>query len=89
MGLTRPGKGYVSIVTDDLRPVAGSQGWSYASMRFDPQQDSRTVALVRDDGTQAEFTVPEFVNEPLDLRAIAQIVIASCERWQNRQGVGG
>jgi hypothetical protein len=47
------------------------------------------VPLVRDDGTTAAFTVPDFVSEPQDLQAIAEIVIAACERWENRQGVGG
>jgi hypothetical protein len=47
------------------------------------------VPLVRDDGTAAAFTIPEFVSEPGDLQAIARIVIAACERWENRQGVGG
>ena len=47
------------------------------------------MPLVRDDGTGAAFTIPEFVSEPGDLQAIAHIVIAACERWENRQGVGG
>jgi hypothetical protein len=29
------------------------------------------------------------VSEPRDLQEIAHIVIAACERWENRQGVGG
>ena len=49
----------------------------------------RTVPLVRDDGTTTAFTIPEFVSEPRDLEEIAHIVIAACERWENRQGVGG
>ena len=47
------------------------------------------MPLVRDDGTAAAFTVPEFVSEPRDLAEIARIVIAACERWEKRQGVGG
>ena len=47
------------------------------------------MPLVRDDGTTAAFTIPEFVSEPSDLGEIARIVIAACERWENRQEVGG
>ena len=31
----------------------------------------------------------DFANLERDLQAIARIVIAACERWENRQGVGG
>ena len=54
-----------------------------------PDTERRTVPLVRDDGTTTAFTIPEFVSEPRDLEEIAHIVIAACERWENRQGVGG
>ena len=46
-------------------------------------------ALFRFDPATAAFTIPEFVSEPRDLGEIARIVIAACERWENRQGVGG
>jgi hypothetical protein len=76
-------------VTDAISPVPGTEHWSYGSFSFDLETGLRTVPLVRDDGTAATFTVPEFVSEPRDLGAIACIVIAACERWENRQGVGG
>jgi len=62
---------------------------TYGSFEFDPDTGHRTVPLVRDDGTTAAFTIPEFVSEPSDLGEIARIVVAACERWENRQGVGG
>ena len=76
-------------MTDAISPVAGAEHWSYGAFVFDREAGRRTVPLVRDDGTTAAFAIPEFVSEPRDLAAIAQIVIAACERWENRQGVGG
>ena len=76
-------------MVDPVSPIPGIEHWSYGSFDFDQVSERRTVPLVRDDGMAAEFTVPEFVNEPADLRAIAQIVIAAWERLQNRPGVGG
>ena len=77
------------MVTDAITPVPGAEHWSYGAFDFDSETGRRTVPLVRDDGTTAEFTVPELVSEPRDLQEIAHIVIAACERWENRQGVGG
>jgi hypothetical protein len=76
-------------MTEAVSAVPGIEHWSYGSFEFDPDTGRRTVPLVRDDGTTAAFTIPEFVNEPRDLEAIARVVIAACERWENRQGVGG
>jgi len=76
-------------VTDAVGPVPDTEHWSYGSFRFDLDVARRAVPLVRDDGTAAAFTVPEFVSEPRDLAEIAGIVIAACERWERRQGVGG
>ena len=76
-------------MTEAVSAVPGIEHWSYGSFEFDLETGCRTVPLVRDDGTTAAFTIPEFVNEPRDLEAIARIVIAACERWENRQGVGG
>ena len=81
--------GYGGVVTDAISAVPGAEHWSYGSFEFDRKTGRRTVPLVRDDGTAAAFTIPEFVSEPGDLQAIAHIVIAACERWENRQGVGG
>ena len=81
--------GYSGMVSDAITPVPGAEHWSYGAFEFDLETGRRTVPLVRDDGTAAEFTVPELVSEPHDLQEIAHIVIAACERWENRQGVGG
>lgn len=76
-------------MTDAVSAVPGIENWSYGPFEFDADTGRRAVPLVRGDGTTAAFTVPEFVNEPRDLEAIARVVIAACERWENRQGVGG
>ena len=81
--------GYGGVVTDAITAVPGADHWSYGPFEFDHETGRRTVPLVRDDGTTAAFTIPEFVSEPGDLQAIAHIVIAACERWENREGVGG
>ena len=79
----------LDMAADSVSDIPGVEQWSYGAFDFDEAGERLTVPLVRDDGTAAAFSVPEFVNEPADLRAIAQIVIAACERWENRQGVGG
>lgn len=89
LGLLQAHGGYSGIVTDAVSPVPDADHWSYGSFQFDLDTAVRTVPLVRDDGTEAVFTVPEFVSEPRDLAEISRIVIAACERWENRQGVGG
>lgn len=76
-------------MSESVSVVPGTERWSYGAFEFDADTNLRTVPLVRDDGRVAAFTVPEFVSEPRDLQEIARIVIAACERWENRQGVGG
>ena len=89
LGLLQAHGGYSGIVTDAVSPVPDADHWSYGSFQFDLDTAVRTVPLVRDDGKATSFTIPEFVSEPHDLQEIARIVIAACERWENRQGVGG
>ena len=42
-----------------------------------------------DDGASADFTIPDFVNDPQDLRQIAIVVIGALEKWEDVQGLGG
>jgi len=44
--------------------------------------------LVRDDGLSAEVTVPDFVQDPEDLRQIALVVISAREKWDDVKGLG-
>jgi hypothetical protein len=82
-----PGK--ADTMTEAISTVPGAERWSYGPFEFQLDTGLRTVPLVRDDGRAASFTIPEFVSEPRDLQEIACIVIAACERWEDRQGVGG
>src|ERR1700756_1997006 len=51
--------------------VPGFERWSYGAFAEDHEQRLRTVPLHRDDGRSVEFTVPDFVADPEDLRGIA------------------
>ncbi len=82
-----PGK--ADTMTNAISTVPVAERWSYGPFEFQLDTGLRTVPLVRDDGRAASFTIPEFVSEPRDLQEIACIVIAACERWEDRQGVGG
>jgi hypothetical protein len=37
----------------------------------------------------AEFDVPDFVNDPLDLRRVALVVIGALEKWEKVEGLEG
>jgi hypothetical protein len=76
-------------MVEPVSPVPGVERWSFGAFDFDLETERRTVPLVRDDGTVAAYTLPEFVSDPADLEAVARIVINARERWENRQGVGG
>ena len=69
--------------------VPGVEGWSYGAFRQDHETETITVPVVREDGGSAEFTVPKYVEDPEDLRAIAKIVIEAFDKWEAVQGLGG
>jgi hypothetical protein len=71
-----------------VSPVPGFERWSYSAFRQDHESESISVPVVRDDGGSAEFTVPKFVEDPADLRAVAMVVIEAFERWEAVQGLG-
>jgi hypothetical protein len=71
-----------------VSPVPGVERWSYGAFGQDHESESVTVPVVRDDGEAAEFTVPEFVEDPADVRAIAMVVIEAFEKWEAVQGLG-
>lgn len=78
----------VGVEDDTVSPIPGADRWSYGPFRQDGQRATRTVPLHRDDGTSTEFTVPEFVSDPEDVRAIAAIVIGALEKWEKVEGLG-
>jgi len=67
--------------------IPGVERWSYGAFRQDHDSESITVPVVRDDGGSAEFTVPKFVEDPADLRAIATVVIQAFEKWEAVEGL--
>lgn len=69
--------------------IPGAERWSYGPFAQDYDGETITVPLQREDGTSAEFTVPQFVNDPEDVRSIAMVVIGALEKWENVQGLGG
>lgn len=72
-----------------VSPIPGVPRWSYGAFRQDHESESITVPVVRDDGGSAELTVPKFVEDPEDLRAVAIVVIGAFEKWEAVQGLGG
>ena len=73
---------------EEVSPIPGADGWSYGPFQQDGDEASRTVPLRREDGKSAEFTVPDFVSDPEDLREIAGIVIGALEKWEQVKGLG-
>lgn len=68
--------------------IPGFDDWSYGVFRQDSGAKTITVPVVRDDGESVEFTVPEFVEDPEDLREVAGIVIRAMQKWDAVQGLG-
>jgi hypothetical protein len=71
-----------------VSPIKGAEGWSYGPFEHGNERGPIKVQLVRDDGAEAEFSVPDFVNDPEDLRQIALVVIGAYEKWGDVQGLG-
>ena len=69
--------------------IPGTDRWSYGPFEQVHESRSITIPLVREDGLSAEFTVPDLVNDPEDLRRIAIVVIGAFDKWEAVQGLGG
>jgi hypothetical protein len=82
------GGSVVGMKHEELTEIPDIDGWSYGPFSEDSEQRTRTVPLHRDDGKSAEFTVPDFVADPLDLRRIASVVIDALEKWEDVKGLG-
>jgi hypothetical protein len=76
------------VESQEVSEIPGAEGWSYGAFEHDPEGGSRTVPLHREDGKSAEFTVPDFVSDPEDLRDIATLVIGALEKWERVKGLG-
>jgi hypothetical protein len=73
---------------EELTEIPDVDGWRYGPFEEDREERSRTIPLHRDDGKSAQFTVPDFVADPLDLRHIASVVIGALEKWEDVKGLG-
>jgi hypothetical protein len=73
---------------EELTEIPGVERWSYGAFQDDQERRSRTIPLRREDGKSAEFTVPDFVAGPEDLRRIAAVVIGALEKWEDVKGLG-
>ena len=67
--------------------LPGAEGCSYGGFRQDHESESISVPSIRQDG-RSEFTGPEIVNDPADLRDIAVVAIAAPEKWEGLKGLG-
>lgn len=85
---THPRGSVASMEHESLTEIPGVPRWSYGEFEDDREQRSRTVPLRRDDGKSAEFTVPDFVADPEDVRSIAKLVIGALEKWEDVEGLG-
>lgn len=73
----------------EVSPIEGAERWSYGPFEHGNERGPIKIPLVRDDGLSAEFSVPDFVNDPEDLRTIALVVINAREKWDDVKGLGG
>jgi hypothetical protein len=76
------------VERQQVSDIPGVEGWSYGAFQQHQEQGSITVPLQRVDGKSAEFTVPDFVSDPEDLRAIAAIVAGAVDKWERVKGLG-
>ena len=72
-----------------VSPIKGAERWSYGAFEHAGDRGPIKIRVVRDDGAAAEFTVPDFVNAPEDVRQIALVVIGALEKWEDVEGLGG
>jgi hypothetical protein len=72
----------------EVSRIKGADRWSYGPFQQDQEARSITIPLVREDGPSAQFTVPDFVNDPEDIRHMALVVIEALEKWEAVQGLG-
>jgi len=82
--------GTSGVVSDAITAVPGAKHWSYGSFEFDPRHrtpDRAARPRRRDDRRVHDPGIRQRAES--DLGEIARIVIAACEPWENRQGVGG
>ena len=74
---------------DGVSDVPGATGWRYEGFRHDEPTGLVHVPVRRlSDGKRAEFALPDFVNDPADIAAVAAVVIDAIQRWEAVEGLG-
>jgi hypothetical protein len=68
--------------------VPGAEGWRYGAFVHDPDDGMVRVPLVRADGHETVFALPDFVNDGRKIRDVALVVIGALEEWEARKGLG-
>ncbi len=72
----------------NVTPIPGADGWAYGAFRHEYEGDSLHIPLIHDDGEVTEFSVPQFVQNPEDIRGVALLVIGAWNKWQSVKGLG-
>ena len=57
--------------------------------RHEYEGDALHVPLIHDDEEVTEFSVPQFVQDPEDIRGVALLVVGAWDKWQSVKGLGG
>ena len=68
--------------------IPDTDGWSYLPFEHDEERSEHRVRIVKEDGTEAAFTVPDYVEQGDELGQIARLVIQARERWRELKGLG-
>jgi hypothetical protein len=72
----------------NVSPIPGAEGWGYGPFRHEFEGDAITIPLLHGDEEVAEFSVPQFVQDPEDIRGVALLVIGAYQKWQSVKGLG-
>ena len=72
----------------NVTPIPGADGWTYGPFRHEYEGDALHIPLLHDDEEVAEFSVPQFVQDPEDIRGVALLVIGAWSKWQSVKGLG-
>jgi hypothetical protein len=72
----------------NVTSIPGADGWAYGPFRHEYEGDALHVPLIHDGEEVAEFAVPQFVQDPEDVRGVALLVIGAWNKWQSVKGLG-
>jgi hypothetical protein len=73
-------------------PVPGVEGWSMLPFEHiegeGTSSGAHRITLVSDGGSEAELTLPAFVEQGDELEEILRLVVRARERWAKLKGLG-